>query len=114
MALPPIDENAGWLAGIVFLCSVLWKVWLRAKADTRNDKAAAREHDAEGHVIGGYDQLIQQMRFEMNRVTKNLERVEGELVKEREARYNAERLARDLKRRVDILEDKLKQLGQTP
>lgn len=114
MDLPPINENAGWLAGIVFLGSVLWKVWLRIKADTRGDKAAARDHDAEGHVIGGYDQLIAQMRKEIDRLAGSMEEMLRDLAEEREARYRAERLAIELKGRVEILERRLRELGQTP
>lgn len=114
MGLPPIDENAGWLAGIVFLCSVLWKVWLRAKADARNDKAAAREHDAEGHVIGGYDQLLSQMRKEIDRLAGQMESISKTLSEERQARYKAERLAYELQERVEVLEGRLRELGQTP
>lgn len=114
MALPQIDENAGWLAGIVFLGSVLWKVWLRLKSDTRGDKAAAREHDAEGNVIGGYDQLIAQMRKEIDRLAGQMEEMSKALSEERRERYKAERLAHDLQERVEVLESRLRELGQTP
>lgn len=106
MALPQIDENAGWLAGIIFTASILWKVWLRLKADQRNDKAATREHDAEGNVIGGYDQLIKQLRAEVERLAKDID-------EEREARYTAEKRSYELQRRVEILENRLHELGQS-
>ena len=114
MDLPPINENAGWLAGIIFIGSVLWKVWLRVKADARGDKAATREHDAEGNVIGGYDQLIAQLRKEVERLAGQMQSVSMALDEERQARYKAEHLAYELKERVEILENRLRELWQTP
>ncbi len=114
MDLPQIDENAGWLAGLVFLGSVLWKVWLRFKADSRDDKAAARGHEAEGKVLGGYDQLIKQLRTEVERLAESVSEMSAALDEERNARYAAERVAIELRERVDQLERRLRQLGHTP
>lgn len=105
MAPLVIDEHAGWLAGIIFAASVLWKVWLRFRDDKRADKAAERSHEAEGSVIGSYDRLIKQLREEVERLAKDIE-------EERDARYEAENQARALQIRVELLEQRLRDLGQ--
>lgn len=114
MDLPQIDENAGWLAGIVFLGSVLRKVWLRFKADSRNDKSAERDHDAEGKVLGGYDQLIKQLRSEVERLAISVSHMSEALDEERNARYAAESIAIELRQRIESLERRLRDLGHTP
>lgn len=114
MALPQIDESAGWAAAVIFIGSVLWKVWLHFKADKRNDSAADRDHDSESHLIGGYDRLIRQLRAEVDRLAENQTVILSVLDEERAARYKAERIARELQDRVESLEGRLKDLGFSP
>lgn len=108
MALPPIEDNeAGWLAAIGLLASVLWKIWLRLRHDTRADTSEARGHAAEGDVISV-------LREEVSRISERVRSLEEDLEHERTKRYAAEREARTLQARVDALEQRLRGLGHEP
>lgn len=108
MALPPLEDNeAGWATAVALLASVLWKVWLRLKRDTREDKAETREHAAEGDVITV-------LREEVARISERVRSLEHDLEHERTKRYAAEREARTLQSRVDALEQRLRNLGHEP
>jgi len=108
MDLPPLEDNEpGWIAAILFLASVLWKVWFRAKRDSREDNAETREHAAEGDVI-------KVLRDEIARIYERVRTLEGDLEHERAKRYVAERQSASLQTRVDALEQRLRLLGQEP
>ena len=108
MALPPLEDNeAGWLAAIGLLASVLWKVWLRLRHDTREDSSGAREHAAQGDVIT-------LLREEVERLAASVTKLSEELNEERRLRYETERRAAALQDRVDALERRLRGLGHTP
>ena len=107
MNLPPIDENAGLVSGVAFIAFVVWKMWLRLRHDTREDSAEARDHRAEGDVVT-------LLREEVRRLSDSVRVISEALNEERFARYEAERLSRELKNRVEILERRLRELGDTP
>ena len=114
MALPQIDEPAGLLTGLAFLGFVLWKVWLRFKEDKRTDKASERAHAAEDKIVHGYQELYEQMREEFGRLAGKVDDLSNAVDEERRLRYEAERVARELRARVEQLERKLRELGHTP
>lgn len=108
MNITAIDDNpATILTGLAFLGFVLWKTWLRLRHDARGDQSEAREHEAEGDVI-------EVLRAEVRRCADSVRAISEELATEREARYEAERISRELRARVDILERRLRELGHTP
>ncbi len=107
MNLTPIEDNAGVVSGLAFLLLVIWKSWLRFRRDNREDSAEARDHRAEGDVVG-------LLREEVMRLADSVRVISEALETERIARYAAERLARDLGVRVEILERRLRSLGHTP
>lgn len=108
MALPPIEENeAGWLTAISFAGFALWKLWLRVRQDDRGDKAAAREHAAEGDVIAV-------LREEVQRLADGVRDLGEQIEEERRLRFTAEQRAAQLQMRVETLERRLRSLGQTP
>ncbi len=108
MDLPSLENNEpGWIAAILFLASVLWKVWLRIKRDSREDRAETREHAAEGDVITV-------LRDEIARISERVRALEGDLEHERAKRYIAERQSASLQTRVDALEHRLRTLGEEP
>lgn len=107
MNLSPIEDNAGIVSGVVFLIVVIWKAWLRFRRDNRDDSAEARDHRAEGDVV-------ELLREEVQRLAASVRMISDALEMERAARYAAERLARELQGRVEILERRLRELGHTP
>lgn len=108
MALPPIEDNeASWITGAVFAAFAVWKLWLRVRHESRGDKAEAREHAAEGEVLTV-------MRNEIERLATMVKDMGAEIETERSARHEAERRAAALQWRVELLEQRLRNLGQTP
>lgn len=108
MNLTALDDNPGTLlTGLAFLGFVLWKAWLRLRHDARGDNAEARDHAAEGDVIAV-------LRSEVKRLADQMRVLSEALDEERNARYDAEKEARELRERVEILERRLRDLGHTP
>lgn len=85
----------------------LWKLWLRLKQDDRSDKAAAREHHAEGDVITV-------LREEVARLADAVRFLREQAEYERRLRYAAEHRSDELQTRVEQLERRLRELGHTP
>lgn len=107
MNLTPIEDNAGLVSGLAFVILVVWKAWLRFRRDNRDDSAEARDHRAEGDVV-------ELLREEVKRLAASVRVISEALEMERAARYAAERLAREVQARVEILERRLRELGHTP
>lgn len=107
MSLPQIDEHAGIVSGIAFIGFIIWKAWLRLRRDSRDDSAESRDHRAEGDVV-------ELLREEVMRLANSVRNISEALDDERRARYAAEKLARDLKDRVEVLERRLRELGHNP
>lgn len=114
MDLLPIDEKAGWLSGIIFALFVLWKLWLRVKLEHREDRSGARSSKSEERIVSGYDALIEKYREEVDRLAHMVDVLSVEVEKQRDARYKALQLAEELRHRVDVLEQRVRDLGHTP
>lgn len=102
-----IDDPAGKLALLTVTLAAIWKLWLRFKHDTREDRAEAREHAAEGDVITV-------LREEVARLSETVQHLAQDIEEERRLRYAAEREVVDLRARVSHLEQRLRDLGHAP
>lgn len=109
-----VPDPAGKAALLTVIAAALWKLWLRLRHDTRADKGEAREHEAKDNVFGGFEQVIEQLRDEVERLGTTVKSMSVELAEEREARIAAEATAQDLRHRVGVLERRLRDLGHTP
>ena len=110
----PVDDPAGKAALLTVIAAGVWKLWLRLRHDSRNDKSEERDHAIGGDIADSYGSLVAQLREEVARLANSVKTISEALDAEREARYAAERLARELKDRVDILERRLRDLGHSP
>lgn len=75
MALVPDGETAnvaGWLAGSLAAIAGAWKFFLRGKRDVRDDRADDVTHK-------GYQDVIDTLREEINRLTAENERLHRRL-----------------------------------
>lgn len=102
-----LDDPAGKLALLTVTVAAIWKLWLRLRHDSREDRAEAREHAAEGDVITV-------LREEVARLSETVQALAQDIEEERRLRYAAEREAAELRGRVDQLERRLRDLGHTP
>lgn len=109
--LPPLDDPAGKAALLTVIAAAVWKIWLRLKHDSRNDKAESRDHASEEHIAGSYDAIIKQLRDEVGRLAGTVKSLSIEVDAERSARREAQLHAIELQARVISLENKLKAAG---
>lgn len=108
---PPLDDPAGKAALLTVIAAAVWKIWLRLKHDSRNDKAESRDHASEDHITGSYDAIIKQLRDEVNRLAATVSSLSLELDAERKARREAQISSVELQSRVISLENRLKAAG---
>lgn len=99
-----LDDQAGIAAGLGLFAAAVWKIYLRLKKDTREDSSDKRKTQAESNQFDHYDNLIKNLREEVDRLAKSVGLLSVELEKERRARYEAEQISSDLKRKVIFLE----------
>lgn len=99
-----LDEQAGIAAALGVLAAGAWKIYLRLKQDKRDDLSKGRQAAAESSQFDYYDDIIKNLREEVERLAKSVGNLSTELEKERLARFAAESLAYDLKRKVESLE----------
>lgn len=102
-----VDDPAGKLALLTVTVAAIWKLWLRLRHDSREDRAEAREHAAEGDVITV-------LREEIARLSSAVDTLSSSLDEERRLRFELEQRALALRVRVDQLEAKLRSLGHDP
>ncbi|MCC6489135.1 MAG: hypothetical protein IT364_16670 [Candidatus Hydrogenedentes bacterium] len=103
-----LEDPVGRWALLAMIAAATWKIWLRLKADTRADKSEVHTQRAHGVVVAEYDKVVETLREEVARLAQSVERLSRELEEERVARYDAERIARELRDRVDYPERKLR------
>lgn len=99
-----IELLASILAGVMLIAATTWKVWLRVRSDKRGDHAAADSYES-------YGQVLEQMRKEIDRLSKTVNHLGTELESERKARYEAQRENSRLSLRIHILESEVRRLG---
>lgn len=114
MDLQTLEDPVGKYALLAMIAAAAWKIWLRLKQDTRNDRSEVREHKAHGSIVTEYDKVVETLREEVSRLAQTLDKLSEELGEERKERYAAEQRSRALQERVETLERKLRALGHTP
>lgn len=110
----PQGDPAGLAALITLVIAAIWKLWLRARSDHRNDQLGMVDRDSHKHIAAGYDQLVEQLRNEVSRLAATVSELSIALDEERTARYHTEAQSNQLQQRVMALEDRLRALGETP
>lgn len=114
LELIPVDDPAGKLALATVAAAGVWKLILRMRHEHREDRVESRTFDVTGGIAKSYVELIEQLRTEVDRLSADQRELKAALDEERIARYNAERIARDLRGRVETLEARLRDLGHDP
>ena len=110
MLLGDLQDHAGVAAALGLIAAAAWKIYLRLKSDSRNDKTDARKSESEVDQYDHYDSLIENLRGEVDRLAGSVGRLSRELDEERRARFAAEDLANSLKLKVEYLEFEVKRL----
>lgn len=108
MPILPIvsDEAVGYSVGIGFLAASAWKVYLRLRKDTRDDRSGEEQQ-------GGYSALVQRLEGRMQKQDDLIQSLSDKLDVEIGKRRKVQDLNLKLRHRVRQLEDVVRSLGGT-
>ncbi len=107
----PIEDGSGWIAAALAGLSggglVLWRSYLRMRADLRDDKTSDRTHSGIDLVDSTYREVIKGLRERVDAMDKAMDEMYTDFRQERAARLEAEERAIMAERRAELLKDRV-------